>query len=435
MGLQIYNKIKDSNIFNIETLPATVQAQIKEEGWRQEGYPARKKKTMTDTSQRETFCVESNKRRGCERRNEVENQSQNFKHWDIEGKELRDCRHGVKKAGKYPVLTRDQVEGDKAKLLAEEYKLFYSSAEKESRNGVGIIADNDLKEEVCGVDGINDRTMSIKLTIRGDVITVLSVCTPDGITMEIPDNERVIIEGDLNEHVGERRSGEDRIYGGWSYGERNAAGHKTAEYAVSFDPMIASTYFNHRREQLIMYRSGDHKSQLDNLLTRRKYIKEIKNTKVIYRESVAAQHKLIVADYEMGVGKRLKLPEDVQERWSYNSNVIAKAGKDNLCVTTGKRPPEEQWDLRGIQEDREAYKTAKKMAKRAVAKAKAETMEKAYEELERRQDTRQLLWIAKARDKARHMKSWKEDRTPGNSYGLLKQEIRRPHNINDVDKR
>ncbi|XP_046994250.1 uncharacterized protein LOC124606312 [Schistocerca americana] len=246
--------------------------------------------------------------------------------------------------------------------------------------------------------------------------------------MEIPDNERVIIEGDLNEHVGERRSGEDRIYGGWSYGERNAAGHKTAEYAVSFDPMIASTFFNHRREQLITYRSGDHKSQLDNLLTRRKYIKEIKNTKIIYRESVAAQHKLIVADYEMGVGKRLKLPEDVQERWSSNSNVIAKAGKDNLCVTKGKGPPEgkeawwwnkevqkvtkvkkvakkkkkrkeKQWDLRGIQEDREAYKTAKKMAKRAVAKAKAETMEKAYEELERRQDTRQLLRIAKARDK------------------------------------
>ncbi|XP_049947516.1 uncharacterized protein LOC126455795 [Schistocerca serialis cubense] len=60
----------------------------------------------------------------------------------------------------------------------------------------------------------------------------------------------------------------------------------------------------------------------------------------------------------------------------------------------------EQWGLTGRQEVREAYKTAKKMAKRAVAKARAEAMEEAYEDLERRQDGRQLLWIAKAGDKA-----------------------------------
>lgn len=330
--------------------------------------------------------------------------------------------------------------------------------------------DKDLKEEVCGVDRINDRIMSVKLTIGGDIITVLSVYAPqtgcseeekdtfwkilDGVTMEIPDNERVIIGGDLNGHVGGRRSGEDRIHGGWSYGERNAAGHKIAEYAVCFDLMIANTYFNRKREQLITYRSGDHKSQLDYLLYRRKHIKEIKNTKVIYSESVAAQHKLVVADYEMVVGKRrkcikrgeqrikwwklkeeglreefketvlreVKLPDDVQEWWSYNSNVITKAGKDVLGVTTGKGPPEDkeawwwneevqkaikvkkdakkQWDLTGRQEDREAYKTAKKKAKRAVAKAKAEAVDGAYEELERRQDGRQLLRIAKAKDKA-----------------------------------
>ncbi|XP_046993968.1 uncharacterized protein LOC124606052 [Schistocerca americana] len=187
--------------------------------------------------------------------------------------------------------------------------------------------------------------------------------------MEILDNDRVIIGGDLNGHVGERRSGDNRIHGGWSYGERNAAGHKIAEYAVSFDLMIASTYFNRTGAETIKL-----SCQLDYLLSRRKDTKQIKNTKAIYSESVAAQHKPVVADYEMVVCKRrkciktgeqrikwwklkeevsrekfketvlreVKLPEGVQEWWSYNSNLITKAGKDVLGVTTGKGPPEDK---------------------------------------------------------------------------------------------
>ncbi|XP_049958147.1 uncharacterized protein LOC126474713 [Schistocerca serialis cubense] len=128
--------------------------------------------------------------------------------------------------------------------------------------------------------------------------------------------------------------------------------------------------------------------------------------------------------------REVKLPEDVRDWWSYNSNVITKAGKNVLIVTTGKGPPENkeawwwneevqkvikvkkdakrQWDLTGRQEDRKDYRSARKMAKRAVAKAKAEAMEEVYEELERRQDGRQLLRTAKARDNTNDITSMRQ---------------------------
>ncbi|XP_047004801.1 uncharacterized protein LOC124623052 [Schistocerca americana] len=50
-------------------------------------------------------------------------------------------------------------------------------------------------------------------------------------------------------------------------------------------------------------------------------------------------------------------------------------------------------------EDGQAYKSAKKEAKRAMAKAKAESVREAYEQLQKSQDIRQLIRIGKSRDK------------------------------------
>ncbi|XP_047122034.1 uncharacterized protein LOC124805515 [Schistocerca piceifrons] len=80
--------------------------------------------------------------------------------------------------------------------------------------------------------------------------------------------------------------------------------------------------------------------------------------------------------------------EEKDEFWK-NLDGVTMEIPDNERVIIGR-------DLNGHvgrQEEREVYKTAKKMAKRA------EAMEEAYEELERRQDGRQLLRIARATDK------------------------------------
>ncbi|XP_047118524.1 uncharacterized protein LOC124799031 [Schistocerca piceifrons] len=56
--------------------------------------------------------------------------------------------------------------------------------------------------------------------------------------------------------------------------------------------------------------------------------------------------------------------------------------------------------MSGSAEDGQAYESAKKEAKRALAKAKAESVREAYEQLQKNQDMRQLIRIGKSRDKA-----------------------------------
>ena len=49
--------------------------------------------------------------------------------------------------------------GNKAKELGEGYKLIYSGANKDSRNGVGIILSSEIKNNIIEVNRRNDRIM------------------------------------------------------------------------------------------------------------------------------------------------------------------------------------------------------------------------------------------------------------------------------------
>ena len=53
--------------------------------------------------------------------------------------------------------------GDKAKELGGGCKLLRSGANKQGRNGVGIVLSKDLKEDLISVSKRSDRVMSIKL--------------------------------------------------------------------------------------------------------------------------------------------------------------------------------------------------------------------------------------------------------------------------------
>ncbi|XP_046993845.1 uncharacterized protein LOC124605931 [Schistocerca americana] len=114
-----------------------------------------------------------------------------------------------------------RCKGNKAKILAEGYKLLYSSESPESRNGVGVILHRKLQEEVCEVNKVNDTVMYVKMMFGREMVTVLTAyaseagCSEDGkekfwrdldgVMVGVPENERVIVGGDLNGHVGGRK--------------------------------------------------------------------------------------------------------------------------------------------------------------------------------------------------------------------------------------
>ena len=61
-------------------------------------------------------------------------------------------RKGVSLASLHETMWK----GDKAKELIDSYKLFYAR-KNNTRNGVGIVVDKDLKEKIVRVKRVGDR--------------------------------------------------------------------------------------------------------------------------------------------------------------------------------------------------------------------------------------------------------------------------------------
>lgn len=59
--------------------------------------------------------------------------------------------------------------GTKARSV-DGFKLWHSSSSR-NRNGVGILVDKELREQVVEVRSVNDRMMVIKVVVGGPLLT------------------------------------------------------------------------------------------------------------------------------------------------------------------------------------------------------------------------------------------------------------------------
>ena len=265
----------------------------------------------------------------------------------------------------------------------------------------------------------------------------------------------------------------ERIHGGWGMGDRNDEGVKIVDTAMAFDLAIVNTFFEKKVNQFVTYNSGGRESQIDFLMCRRCHLKEVINCKVINGEEVAAQHRVLVIDWEIQRGKKRKpeqatprikwwrLKEDdlkvqfrevlvkvrpvycVREWWEETSTTILRVEQDVLGMTTGRRPPGDKetwwwndkahevikankvanmiWETSRRQEDKDRYRQANTAAKKAVATTKALAMNELYKELETPEGERNIFRIAKARNKATkdlsHMKQIK------NEHGVVLRDL------------
>ena len=144
--------------------------------------------------------------------------------------------------------------------MGEGYKLYaYYHEDTTNRNGIGIIVSQKWRDNVLNINGITDRIMALQLVIEKGKINVLSVYMPqtgctdedkdnlwkklDEVLQSIPANEKVILAGDMNGHVGADRSGVERWHGGHGYGSQNEEGRTILQCAQMYDIAIANTFF------------------------------------------------------------------------------------------------------------------------------------------------------------------------------------------------
>jgi hypothetical protein len=210
----------------------------------------------------------------------------------------------------------------------------------------------------------------------------------------VSSGEKLFIGGDLNGHVGIVRWGFERVHEDFGYGEQNQEGENILNFAITYDLMVANTFFRKKKSYLITFSSGQHSSQIDFVLTRRKERPNCMDCNVIPGECVVTQHKLLVADFYFQVcirrNRDMKITrtrwwklkgdvsqvfkniviaegswnedKDVDNMWKKMTTRIRKVAIEVFGVTRGnKREPKdtEWWNdevQKSINEKKECYK-------------------------------------------------------------------------------
>ena len=192
-----------------------------------------------------------------------------------------------------------------------KYKLYFCGNNR-GLGGVGILLAEKWLNNVFKVERFSDRIMLLKLVIGKVVLSFLSLYAPQvglpladkikfydqlqAICTTIPCTDVLFCIGDWNGHVGAAACGYENVHGGHGYGERNTEGERILEFATANDLLVGNTRFIKRETHLITYQSGDLSTQVDYVLYRKSFRKEVTNVKVIPGEECASQHRLLVCD-------------------------------------------------------------------------------------------------------------------------------------------
>ena len=274
--------------------------------------------------------------------------------------------------------------GNKAKELGDGYKLFYSGANEQGRNGVGIVLSREMKNAVTEINRKNYHIMRVKICYSGETVNIISAYAPqvgcteeekscfwnemNEVRQELEEHERIIVGADFNGHVGYGNEVIERVHGGYGIGERNLEGESIVDFAMSFDMAIVNTFFKKKQEHLVTYRSGGRCSQIDYFLYNISRLMEVKKCKVFPGDHVAPQHRLLCMDLTIKRERKMKMKvakkirwykllgrdndkkrefkrrvfgeinvgiEDVEEWWRHNASVIRRHGREILRKTCG----------------------------------------------------------------------------------------------------
>ena len=203
-------------------------------------------------------------------------------------------------------------------------------------------------------------------------------------------------------------------------------------------------------EHRVTYKSGGKSTQVDNVMCRRRNLKEMCDCKVIVDKCVAKQHRMVVCKMALMVKKKkaekvqpkirlwklndtscqealreevtrtLGGKDELPDEWNKTEETLRKIAETVLGVTIGKRKGDRKtwWWNEEVQESIKEKKEAKKAwdkirdenskkiykekskAKKAVAMAKGRAHEHLYARLETKEGEKELYKLARQRDRA-----------------------------------
>ncbi|GFS24462.1 craniofacial development protein 2-like [Elysia marginata] len=175
--------------------------------------------------------------------------------------------------------TRTKKKGTKSKRVHSVYVYIWSGVNQKehAKHGVGFLLHPETAKKLLDTQQISERIILIKLCQNQSVINYVQVYAPcnnsysdeekdkffetisDTIN-NIPDNEELMVMGDFNGKVGQRRDPWTKHLGPFSdnTAKCNYNGNLILELSAEHELVIANTLFQHRQSQIITWSSSSY---------------------------------------------------------------------------------------------------------------------------------------------------------------------------------
>jgi hypothetical protein len=243
-----------------------------------------------------------------------------------------------------------------------EYKLYWNGGANES-GGVGVMVSGSLIDKVVQVVRVSSRIIVLRISLGCLVVNVFSVYAPQvgrpvdekvrfydelvDTVSRIKVDERIVIVGDLNGHVGKDVDGFPEVHGGYGFGARNMEGERVLEFCEAMECVVCNTCYNKQKSQLITYCSGGHETVTDYVIERRRH-RMVKDVKVVPGEDLAPQHRLLIARLELHTNvlqKKSKYEPRIKV-WKLRNVELQRKFQD--LVSEGAKCRQDGEDVEGI---------------------------------------------------------------------------------------
>ena len=109
----------------------------------------------------------------------------------------------------------------------------------------------------------------------------------------------MVIWADFYGHVEEWNGGDEDVLGRNGDKARHVEGQMVVDVPTRMEMAVGIRYFKKRKEPIVTYKSGGRRTQVDYISCRMAYLKDIGDCKVIERENVAKQHRMLMCRMTM----------------------------------------------------------------------------------------------------------------------------------------
>jgi len=144
----------------------------------------------------------------------------------------------------------------------DKYKLWHSGGTK-VRNGVGILVDKELVDQVVEVRHKSDNIMLIKLVVGVEILNVICIYVPqigladdikwefwealEKVMQSLPQSEKLFLGAYFNGPIRTKAYGYDMTCGGFGYSERNNDGVSILNFVIAYDSRLLTSILRRRR--------------------------------------------------------------------------------------------------------------------------------------------------------------------------------------------